>query len=283
MARGGAVRFARSQTSKGKTMDGARTIWRAARMPLLYRNFPTAYRNRAMSYAKGGQSEVAYRFWNGTVVHGTDGREEVRIINEIWGDRCYAAPGFVPAPGWTVVDIGANKGIFALWALHQARHDLRLVCYEPSPRSFSYLERNIRRSVPDDMLHNAAVGAVAGDVTLYELVGRSGQSSLIQSKAKAAAFRNKIVETIVPRVALSDVLAEFGPVDLLKVDAEGAEYEILADSPTEALSEVRRIVMEYDAIDSRDSSRNADDLFRVLATGGFSVREKDDHIAFLSR
>jgi len=262
-------------------MDGARTIWRAARMPLLYRNFSTAYRNRAMSYAKGGQNEVAYRFWNGTVVHGTDGREEVRIINEIWVDRCYAAQGFVPEPGWTVVDIGANKGIFALWALRQARNDLRLVCYEPSPRSFSYLERNVLGSVPADGLHNAAVGAEVGDVTLFELVGRSGESSLI--KSKAAATRSKIVETTVHKVAIRDVLAELGPVDLLKVDVEGAEYEILVDSPTEALSEVRRIVVEYDAIDSRNSARTADDLFRILTRGGFNVRARDDRVAFLSR
>lgn len=262
-------------------MDGIRTVWRAACMPLLYRNFPTAYRNRAKSYANSGNHRVPYHFWNGSVMHGTDGREEVRIINEIWIDRCYASSGFVPEPGWTVVDIGANKGIFARWALHQADNDLSLVCYEPSTRSFVYLARTLSRSVPADRLHNAAVGAEVGDVILYELPGRSGQSSLI--KSKAAAAQSQIVETNVPRVALCDALAELGQVDLLKVDVEGAEYEILADSPPEALAQVKRIVLEYDAIDTRDHARTADDLFRVLASEGFEMRERNNHVAFLPR
>jgi FkbM family methyltransferase len=263
-------------------MDGARTMLRAVRMPLLYRNVTTAYRNRAMPYVSGGRRDVSYRLWNGTVVHGTDGREEVRIINEIWIDRCYASPGFVPEPGWSVLDVGANKGIFALWALHEAKNDLRLACYEPSPSSFRYLQRNVGSQVAGDMLRNCAVGATEGDVTLYELVGRSGESSLSQSRA--ATTGNEIVETTVPKVTLADVIADLGSIDLLKVDVEGAEYEIVADSPSGAFTGVRRIVLEFDAVEKRpESPRSAEDLFRAVFLAGFKMRRRGEHVAFLSR
>ena len=50
---------------------------------------------------------------------------------------------FVPKPGWTVVDVGANIGCFTLWA---ATHMQRghLWAFEPMPRTFDYLQRNIQ-------------------------------------------------------------------------------------------------------------------------------------------
>ena len=71
-------------------------------------------------------------------------------------------------------------------------------------------------------------------------------------------------------VTLADVLTEHAldSVDLLKLDCEGAEYEILMSAPEETLAEVQRIVMEYHNVDAEHTHIQ---LIRFLEAAGYTV------------
>jgi hypothetical protein len=62
-------------------------------------------------------------------------------------------------------------------------------------------------------------------------------------------------------------------IDYLKIDVEGAEYDILLNCPAGTLSKVRRIVMEYHEFDSDERSHR--DLVSLLKAHGFQVAVED--------
>ena len=61
------------------------------------------------------------------------------------------------------------------------------------------------------------------------------------------------------------------PVDLAKVDCEGAEWEFLADR--EAWESVRNATMEYHLLHEPER-RSHDDIWRALTDLGFTVKDQ---------
>ena len=69
--------------------------------------------------------------------------ELIFLTREIHGQRVYELiPDFVVAKGWTVVDVGANVGVFALRA---AQLGARVIAFEPNPQLSRWLGK---RSLP---------------------------------------------------------------------------------------------------------------------------------------
>jgi FkbM family methyltransferase len=60
----------------------------------------------------------------------------------------YFRPDFQLRPNMTVVDVGANIGMFSLEVLQRCGGDVRLLAVEPAAEPFAYLERNIRELFP---------------------------------------------------------------------------------------------------------------------------------------
>jgi FkbM family methyltransferase len=256
-----------------------RAALRAARMITLYRNFPTAYRNRMRRYLESDK-QVTYRLRAGVDLVAAPGPHDVKIVNEIWMNGEYAAPGFVPQIGWTVVDLGANKGFFATWALTRAAA-VHVHCFEPDPRNAAALRHNIGPFADQVTVTEAAVGSTAGTLTLHRLAGRAGQASLSASRA---ASRGQVVREIpVPVVPTASVLSPLGDVDLLKVDIEGGEYAALLDVPAVTFDRVSRIAIEADEFDPADPTRRREDLLAHLAKAGFRTAHRTETVYFLDR
>jgi methylase of polypeptide subunit release factors len=57
----------------------------------------------------------------------------------------YSHPGFELQVDDTVIDIGANIGMFALWAEPQIPRG-RLICIEPNPYALECLRMNVRQN-----------------------------------------------------------------------------------------------------------------------------------------
>ena len=74
----------------------------------------------------------------------------------------------------------------------------------------------------------------------------------------------------IPALTLDSIAAPYQTVDLLKIDIEGAEYQVLPAASTDILSRIRRIEMEY------HPSGDPQILFRRLSDRGFSVEAVHD-------
>jgi FkbM family methyltransferase len=118
--------------------------------------------------------------------------------------------------GDTFIDIGANIGVLSCMAATCVGPGGKVLSFEPHPRIFSYLERNINRN-NFAQIHAFGIGLGASESILYF---RDGQ----------ADDMNSIADSGIPvRVRrLDDVIAEqkVERIRLMKVDVEGFELEV---------------------------------------------------------
>lgn len=165
----------------------------------------------------------------------------------------------------TILDIGANVGFFTTFAASQFP-EARIFAYEPVPANFLQLQANISRNPGTKAeLHNQAVAAQKGQFTM-ELNDAS------QFTTSASIVTGKGGKTIsVDCVGFDSVISELpgGRCDFLKMDCEGAEYDILFNSSPEILGKIGHIAMECHHLD--DARQNAEAMVAYLKEHGFSV------------
>jgi FkbM family methyltransferase len=164
----------------------------------------------------------------------------------------------------TVIDIGATVGSFTLWAGKRAK-DARLFAVEPNPEVGPFLQENINAN---GLSARARVLAVA-------LGGASGYGTIVEGDYSTLATVNPQSHSKgarIPIVTLDGLLSEIGNhCDLLKLDCEGAEYDILLGCTEEAFRGVASILCEYHPIAGRSPQDLIDRLrhlnFKVSARG----------------
>ncbi len=189
---------------------------------------------------------------------------DVWIIKETCLDRQYEQASVRIEEDWTVIDIGAGLGDFTIYAARRCIKDI-VYAYEPFPESFFLLQENLRLNhIQNVRPFLYAVGAQAGYTDLYVASGEAVQySTACRASKPHEAFR-------VPVLSLDQVLSEIqSPVcDYLKVDCEGAEYEIFFHASDLTLRRIRHICLEYhDGV--TDFSHW--DLVRFFEEKGFQV------------
>jgi FkbM family methyltransferase len=238
-------------------------VRRAVGMVTLYEDPLTAYRHRAGKVRPG---LVTHQLRGGPALTVDAGPADIRVINEVWIAGCYAFPRLIPRDGWRVIDLGANKGIYAAWVLQQA--DALVTCYEPDPGNYTCLVANVGRRVQH---FNVAVGSSTGTVTLYQVPHSGALSSIVPGRLQRRGTDTIPVE--VPLVSFAGVTQDVGRIDLLKIDVEGAEYDILLHSPDAAFASVQRIILEYDAVDPANAGITGRDLAARLRQLGFTINE----------
>jgi FkbM family methyltransferase len=156
-------------------------------------------------------------------------------------------------PGATVLDAGAFVGLYSLKA---SRYADRVVALEPGERNFRYLESNIRL--------NKAKNVEARQVALSS---RQGVSAFSQAGTISALSEDG--KQVVRTTTLDDLVGTLGHVDLLKMDIEGAEYEVFA-ACIYALREIDKIAAEVHLRDS-DQVAALRGLVNGLEGAGFKV------------
>jgi FkbM family methyltransferase len=142
-----------------------------------------------------------------------------------------------------VFDIGANIGAWVL-RLAEQRPQLKGVCFEPDPTAVTYLTRNLEANGLADRVavRSEAVSDKTGTALLHQAEPGDGTSSL-QTVSHVSQFDR---DTPVRTLSFSDAIQQMsGDVSLLKIDCEGAEYDIVGNSPSDAWQRVKRVVVEY--------------------------------------
>ena len=129
----------------------------------------------------------------------------------------------------TVLDIGANIGLFALAARHHFGSAL-IQCYEPNSALESYLAAHC--SAVNARHRIEAIGSESGAVDLHR-----DQADSLHSTTKLNA------NGAIRQRAFSEAVNELGEVDLVKLDCEGAEWDIFKDP--NPWRHIRSLVMEY--------------------------------------
>jgi FkbM family methyltransferase len=132
-----------------------------------------------------------------------------------------------------VVDIGANRGGFALNAMRAKSKPIPIVCVEPNEVAIWEFKKKMAANKLISVLH-VAVSDKEADGVLH-VTANDEFSSLKIPKPQAGAFKNKVAvkEKIAIKMLTLDSLIEYtfpegDSQDLLvKLDTQGMDYEIL--------------------------------------------------------
>lgn len=185
------------------------------------------------------------------------------MLWEIWRAKVYDDVRIPIRAGDVVVDMGAHIGAFAVRAARLA-HSGQVYAYEASGKNFIMLSENCKLNHLENLyIENSAVSNQRGIRPFYTPSDNGILGSLFQD---TSSFMEMVQTT-----TFSDIIAEHAltQIDFLKVDVEGAEFDILFASPDETLAITRQIVIEFHEF--KEDNRRHSDLVDLLSSHGFEV------------
>jgi FkbM family methyltransferase len=128
-----------------------------------------------------------------------------------------------PRPGETVFDIGAYCGVTSHLLSKEVGPAGRVIAFEPDPENFPCLVRNIERhGLANVSPVKLAISDKSGTAS-FNSEGALG-SGLSQTVERSSAGGTVTVETI----SIEGACSRYGAPSFVKIDAEGAEIEILS-------------------------------------------------------
>ncbi len=141
---------------------------------------------------------------------------DLYVLAQVFGDEEYRAPAL--ADPQLIIDAGSHIGGSVRY--FAARYpSARIVALEASPTTYRALKANTA-DLPQVEVRQCALAAETGTLAFFEYDGLSSSGSTM-----SAGEHSRAVE--VPAVGLAELLDEFDrPVDLLKFDIEGAEFDV---------------------------------------------------------
>lgn len=191
---------------------------------------------------------------------------ELRCAHGVLRVRPWTADKFIaasvdayplPKSGDTVLDIGAHIGAYTMRA---AAAGAKVFAFEPEPGNATVLRKNVGHAAAVHV-EQCAVAATTGERVLGASFGRStGGWSLLKTRSPRA----------VCCLSLEDIWKRWSlkRVSLLKMDIEGAEYEVLFSAPQTILADIDRLFVETHDV---YAGHCLQDLVAFLRQSGFAV------------
>jgi len=150
----------------------------------------------------------------------------------------YLPPALEPE---VILDIGSNIGASILFFREQFPA-ARIYGFEPHPETFRVLQKNVGSLSSVDVF-NYGLGAAGANISVpFD----GADFSRFMSRDKTADWSGPLSPTVCEVRHAGDVLKNLGltKVDLIKIDCEGAEYDVLTTLPREMLFACKWIVGE---------------------------------------
>jgi FkbM family methyltransferase len=177
--------------------------------------------------------------------------------DEIFKDEIYKFKTESPAP--FIIDCGANIGLSVIYFKH-LYPSAKIVAFEPDAEIFGVLERNVETFQLEDVtLHRNAIWNSETELSFQSdgsVGGRlwdGGNGARLVKTARLKNFLNQ-------------------KVDFLKIDIEGAEYEVLTDCQ-DSLVNVDYLFVEHHGL--QDGEKTLSEILNILRNAGFQYHLKE--------
>lgn len=179
----------------------------------------------------------------------------------------------------TVIDVGANVGQFGL-DLRRLKYEKRIISFEPVESIFKNLEINARRSGNWDV-YKLALGSSTKEAKIY-ISGNDGLSSslLRMNDIHLMNFPESqtIGDEIVSVTTLNDLIPKLGidpETTLLKIDSQGAEFEIL-NGAGKYLKDIAFCLFESSLYEFYEGEATLPEVLRLLSSHGHRLIDAFD-------
>ena len=183
-------------------------------------------------------ADLATINWRGQKIHYRPGTSDGAMIYDTLIKSQYYVPASLK-PG-VILDIGSNIGGSIVSFRHQFP-SAKIYGFEPHPETFRVLEQNVS-GLPLVSVFNFGLGNSDRELTVPFQDGdfksfRTTPPGSVAKDAPTVKCEVKNIATILPKLGIEKV-------DLIKIDCEGAEYEILSAIPRNILAGCGWIVGE---------------------------------------
>jgi amino acid adenylation domain-containing protein/non-ribosomal peptide synthase protein (TIGR01720 family)/FkbM family methyltransferase len=234
-----------------------------------------------------------YELPNGMAIVHLNQNETDFLYREVFEDLSYLRHGITIEAGDCVFDVGANIGLFSLFAARQAA-GVRVFAFEPIPPVFELMRANARLHQVDATLFQAGAAGEAGSATFHYYPRVSIFSGRFADAAQERAVVTRFVQNQTATgdavdqdlfddllserlqstavecrlVPISDVIREhrLERIDLLKVDVEKSESEVLRGISDDDWPRIRQAIIEV-----HDSDGQLARITELLSRHGFNV------------
>jgi FkbM family methyltransferase len=172
----------------------------------------------------------------------------------------------------TVVDVGANRGQFAL-AARECYPEARIISFEPLPEPAAQFQK-IFEEDKNVVLHQAAIGQESGNATIH-ISQRDDSSSLLpitstQNELFPGTLEKSTDEIKIGRLSEFLAVEDITSPSLLKLDVQGFELEALRGS-ADILHKFNYIYAECSFVELYKGQALADDIIQYLKKHEFNM------------
>ena len=166
---------------------------------------------------------------------------DLMALTHVWLIEEYKKENFEIKPNDVVIDVGAHIGLFTIYASQFCTNG-KIYSFEPFVDNYELLLENITLNNLDNVKSfNQAISNSNEPIKLFLNDDESGHSMFSQSSKSI----------IVDSISLQKFFDEnqIKHCNFLKLDCEGAEYEIIKNLPFEYFQKIDKLVIEYHMAD----------------------------------
>lgn len=210
--------------------------------------------------ATGGRWDLRVRFLSGMRLILRGGEvDDLNVGHEIFVREAYLAPkSLKPDEILRIVDVGANVGYSVIyWA--SLFPNAAIEAFEPHPEMLRVLRANL------------ALNGLTERVKIFPVAAGTQNTTALLKDAGLCSTLTKDRSTGGYEVVVKDFFEAVGrgKIDLLKMDCEGAEYDLIADSRFANLN-VISMVLEWHATEQRPDAKR--ELFEMLSLQRWRIK-----------
>jgi FkbM family methyltransferase len=228
------------------------------------------FKSKSLSFVKDLKDKsyhIGSLNWNNKKVYYRSSTSDMTLIYEILLQTKYRSEYYLPQKLMPkiIFDIGGNIGITAIY-LAKLFPWASIYTFEPMPENFEILQKNIKQ-YENIKAFNFGLGSKNGNFKVYlssDLENYGGVSFYPDTDGnQEESFISCEIKNI------NEIILKLGieSIDLIKIDTEGAEYDILTTLKENTLREVTWIVGELHG--NRDF-----ELLNYIESMGFSISLK---------
>ena len=162
-------------------------------------------------------------------------------------------------PVKTIIDLGANIGLSSLY-FKEHFPDARILCVEPDSGNYQQLERHLSE-VPHTSLYRKAIWPERKTLFLNTSFRDSKEWSIAVSTSQEGSYDEVDTITIDELISGNNIKT----IDLLKIDIEGAEATVFADTDTCYFLKSTKVVV----IETHEETGSRNIVVEALQKNGF--------------
>jgi len=201
---------------------------------------------------------------------------DISVIDEFFVDKMYKATEYqISNIKYPILDIGAHIGVFSIYA-SVINPKCQIFALEPEPANFELLKDNLKLNHTENVkvIRAALVSGDELNTNLYlsknthnhSTVSLRGGPDPSYPLGTSYAISSSIT---VPAINLERLIKEqkIKQIGLLKMDIEGAEFDIISNIKYPIFNHIQNLVVEY----HESNNHKRPELETLIRSHGFSV------------